>query len=259
MTSLVLYDARGVPSPRRVRMCLHEKHLSYQIRWLDLGLMEQKRPDFLALNPTGLVPVLQHDDRTLYDSNAINEYLDEVFPFPSLVPGDALGKAQMRMWFAFEADWAKPFRDIVYESLAKDRVRNAGLPLKEIVNTIHAHGANAVYARIVENLYHAPANTGLIDERRQLIFEKLSGMERALDDGRRWLCGEDFTLADICLAPRLAMLPAIGVDDLGERYPAIAAFMNRVVERDCWAASDVQPEAGETTRMMSSPRLSVSM
>ncbi|RNC97044.1 MAG: glutathione S-transferase family protein [Oricola sp.] len=259
MTSLVLYDARGVPSPRRVKMCLHEKQLSYQIRWLDLGLMEQKRPDFLVLNPTGLVPVLQHDGHTLYDSNAINEYLDEVFPFPSLVPSDAMGKAKMRMWFAFEADWARPFRDIVYETLAKDRVRNADLPIEAIVNTIHVHGTNPVYTQIVEKLYHAPTNKDLVEEQRQLIFEKLSGMERALEDGRHWLCGTDFTLADICLAPRLAMLPAIGVDDLGARYPAIAAFLKRIAERDCWAASDVQPKAGETARMMSSPRLSVAM
>ena len=68
MSEIVLYDAAGVPSPRRVRICLLEKKLPFTVKWLNLGLMDQKKPDFLKINPTGLVPALVHDGKTLYES-----------------------------------------------------------------------------------------------------------------------------------------------------------------------------------------------
>ena len=51
MSDLVLYDAAGVPSPRRVKICLFEKRLPFTTKWLNLGLMDQKRANYL--NPTG--------------------------------------------------------------------------------------------------------------------------------------------------------------------------------------------------------------
>jgi len=127
MSELVLYDAAGVPSPRRVKMCLFEKGLAFKIKWLNLGLMDQKSAAYLKLNPTGLVPTLLHDSKAIYESNVINEYLDAVFPDPPLVPKDAYGKAEMRMWFAFESDFGKPFRDAVYETMGKERLKSTGI------------------------------------------------------------------------------------------------------------------------------------
>ncbi|MGD9921164.1 MAG: glutathione S-transferase family protein, partial [Pseudorhodoplanes sp.] len=121
MSELVLYDGAGVPSPRRVKICLLEKGLPFTIKWMNLGLMDQKAPGYLKLNPTGLVPTLVHEGKAVYESNVINEYLDAVFPNPPLVPKDAYGQARMRMWFAFENDFAKPFRDAVYETMGKQR------------------------------------------------------------------------------------------------------------------------------------------
>ena len=86
MGDIVLYDAANSPCGRRVRLCLLEKGLPFEIRWLKLGLMDQKQPRYLKLNPSGLVPTLIHDGRTLDESNVINEYLDAVFPDPPLMP-----------------------------------------------------------------------------------------------------------------------------------------------------------------------------
>jgi glutathione S-transferase len=115
MTELVLYDAGGTPSPRRVKMCLFEKSLPFKIKWLNIALMDQKTPAYLKLNPMGLVPTLVHDGKAIFESNVINEYIEAVFPNPPLVPGDAYGQAQMSMWFAFENDFGKPFRDVAYD------------------------------------------------------------------------------------------------------------------------------------------------
>ncbi len=67
MSELVLYDAGGTPSPRRVKMCLIEKGLPFTIKWLNIALMDQKAPAYLKLNPTGLVPTLVHEGRALYE------------------------------------------------------------------------------------------------------------------------------------------------------------------------------------------------
>ena len=64
-------------------------------------------------------------------------------------------------------------------------------------------------------------------------------------DGRRWLLGDVFSLADIALAPRHAMYPLIGVEDFDDRYPRIAGWMARVAERPSWEASLILPQPGE--------------
>lgn len=81
----------------RVRIVLNLKGLSYDYVAHHLRKGEQREPDFLRLNPHGLVPALELDDGTiLTQSNAIIEYLDEVHPEPPLLPKDALGRARVR-------------------------------------------------------------------------------------------------------------------------------------------------------------------
>lgn len=80
MSEVVLYDAGGTPSPRRVRVCLLEKGLPFKIKWLNIALMDQKAPSYLKLNPTGLVPTLIHDSNAIFESNVINEYIEALFP-----------------------------------------------------------------------------------------------------------------------------------------------------------------------------------
>jgi glutathione S-transferase len=248
MTELVLYDAAGVPSPRRVKMCLFEKGLPFKIKWLDLGLMDQKQLSYLKLNPMGLVPTLIHDDKVIFESNIINEYIDALFPTPPLVPRDAYGQAQMRMWFAFENDFGKPFRDVAYETFGKGRLKSTGMTAEKLRDEISKRTANAAYITFATRVLTAPRDEDLIVDRGQILLEKMAQMEERLSDGRIWLCGEQFTLADIALAPRVDLFPVIGIADIYQRFPHIGKFMERMRERPSWAASAVRPEPGETER-----------
>ena len=252
MSELILYDAAGVPSPRRVKICLFEKGLPFKIKWLNLGLMDQKNPSYLKLNPTGMVPTLLHDGRAIYEFNVINEYLDAVFPTPALVPKDAYGQAQMRMWFAFENDFAKPFRDAVYETMGKERLQSTGITPEKLRDEISKRTTNEVYVRFATKVLTAPKDEALVADRQQLLMEKMSLMDSRLSDGRPWLCGEHFTLADIALGPRVDMFPIVGVADLYQRFPNIGKFMDRLKARPSWAASAVRPEPGETERTIES-------
>jgi glutathione S-transferase len=248
MSEVVLYDAGGTPSPRRVKMCLIEKGLPFTIKWLNIALMDQKAPAYLKLNPTGLVPTLVHEGRALYESNVINEYIEAVFPNPPLVPKDAFGQAQMRMWFAFENDFGKPFRDAAYETFAKDRLKSTGVTTDKLREEIGKRTKNEAYLRFATKVLMNARDDELIADRQQILLEKMGQIEDRLADGRTWLCGEEFTLADIALAPRVDMFPVIGITDLYQRFPRIGQFMDRIKARPSWAASGVRPEPGETER-----------
>jgi glutathione S-transferase len=250
MSELVLYDAAGVPSPRRVKICLLEKGLPFRIKWLNLALMDQKQPSYLELNPTGLVPTLVHDGKAIFESNAINEYIDAIFPKPPLVPKDAYGQAQMRMWFAFENDFAKPFRDAAYETMGKERLRSTGITPDKLREEISRRTKNEAYVRFATKVLTAPRDDEMLADRHQLMMEKMAQMEERLSDGRPWLCGDMFTLADIALGPRVDMFPVIGIGDLYARFPRIGQLMARLKARPSWTASAVRPEPGETERMV---------
>jgi glutathione S-transferase len=243
-TGIILYDAANSPAGRRVRMTLLEKGLKFESRWLDLALLDQKRPAYLQLNPSGLVPTLVHDGGVLFESNVINEYLDAIFPLPPLVPREPVARAQMQMWMAFELEWAKPFRDIIYETFAKERLQRSGVSAETLATTISTRTTNPAYLHMARQLLTNPRNDALVEDRIAILFERLAWMEAQLADGRHWLLGNEFTLADIALAPRIAMFPLIGIHDLDRLFPRIGAFMSRVAERPSWCASDLRPEVG---------------
>jgi glutathione S-transferase len=69
-------------------------------------------------------------------------------------------------------------------------------------------------------------------------------MEEQLADGRTWLLGDAFSLADIALAPRIEMFPFIGVTDIAERFPRIGHFMSRMRARPSWEPSGLMPTPG---------------
>jgi glutathione S-transferase len=236
-SGLLLYDAPHSPAGRRVRITLFEKGLVAEIRWLDLALMEQKRPEYLRLNPSGVVPTLVHGSRILFDSGVICEYLDALHGQPTLVPVDHDARLEMRQWIAFEQEWARPFRDAIYEGFARERLRRTGLAAHELPARLGANTSNPAYLHLAIDLLSRPGDPQVIADRIAVLMERLAWMEERLADGRTWLLGERYTLADIALAPRLDMFPAIGVHDIDQRFPRIGTFLQRVRARPSWAAT----------------------
>lgn len=243
MDPLVLYDAPNSPCGRRVRMCLIEKAVPFEIRWMSLGLMDQKQPWYLELNPNGLVPTLVHGEHAFYESNVINEYIDTLFPEPRLVPDEPYLQAQMRMWMAFELDWAKPFRDAVYETMGKRRLQDTNISPDELQSEISRRTDNPFYLKFALNVLTTPKDDQLIADRHHVLAEKMALMEDRLSDGRTWLLGDDFSLADIALGPRTEMFPVIEMSDVYERFPHVGAFMERLRQRPSWAQSDIKPDS----------------
>src|SRR3984893_18323963 len=100
--SFILYNAPQSTCSQRVRFVLNAKALPFEDKKLDLLAGDPLKPDYLALNPNGVVPTLDHDGNIVIDSSVIIEYLDEVVPAPQrFTPGDPAKRARMRALMRF--------------------------------------------------------------------------------------------------------------------------------------------------------------
>jgi RNA polymerase-associated protein len=108
---MILYSGTACPFSQRCRIVLHEKGMDFDIKDVDL---QDKADEIAAMNPYGRVPILVERDLTLYESNIINEYIDERFPHPQLMPADPVMRARARLFLHnFESDLFSHLGDIV--------------------------------------------------------------------------------------------------------------------------------------------------
>ena len=99
---MVLYSGTTCPFSQRCRFVLFEKGMDFEIKDVDLF---NKPEDINVMNPYGQVPILVERDLVLYESNIINEYIDERFPHPQLMPADPVMRARARLFlFRFEQE-----------------------------------------------------------------------------------------------------------------------------------------------------------
>lgn len=190
-----LYDYPDCPFCQKVRVVLAEKDLEFEIKPVDLRKGEQKAPEFLKLNPYGKVPVLIDDDIVIYDSTVIDEYLDEEYPNPPLMPEDSAGRARVR--------------------LLEDFCDNSFIPpAGAILAELHKPEAERDNEKIKK--YQADVN------------RVLARLEVALE-GKQYLADE-FSLADVAFVPRVLILAQLGIE-LDARLHNVAAWIARLRER----------------------------
>jgi glutathione S-transferase len=239
--ALVLYDYHGSPCARRVRAVLLEKGLAWETRLVDLTRLEQKRPEYLALNPNGVVPTLVHGDRVIYESNVITEYLDDVFPGPRLYPTDPWQRAQAKMWQAFELAMAKEYRPLMYLRVIGpyDRLR----PRDEVLADARRSTDDPAHLDWVARVWDGTVVSD--DEARHLdalLGQRLDRPEAALA-GRDWLVGDAYSIADLSVAPRVAMYPVVQLPLDPARHPKVCGWLARVTSRPAFARSEgVRPD-----------------
>ncbi len=92
---MILYSGIACPFSQRCRFVLFEKGMDFEIVDVDIF---NKPEDLAVMNPYNQVPVLVERDLILYESNIINEYIDERFPHPQLMPGDPVLRARSRLF-----------------------------------------------------------------------------------------------------------------------------------------------------------------
>lgn len=108
---MILYSGTSCPFSHRCRIVLYEKGMDFEIRDVDMHDLPE---EIAAMNPYNQVPILVERDLVLYESNIINEYIDERFPHPQLMPPDPVMRARARLFlFNFERDLFNHVREIM--------------------------------------------------------------------------------------------------------------------------------------------------
>lgn len=98
MSEICLYSYDACPFAQRTRMVLAEKEVEFRLEEIDL---RNKPEGWSEISPSGKVPLLRHEGTSIYESSIINEYLDELFPDPPLLPAKPLARAQARIWMDY--------------------------------------------------------------------------------------------------------------------------------------------------------------
>ena len=185
----ILYHLWLSPFSRTIRVVLKEKNLDFTLK---AEKVWERRPEFLALNPAGDVPVLIEPDGTVIaDVRAIAEFLDEVHREKLLIGINPIDRAEVRRlcaWFDIKMN-AEVTENLVGEKMMK-RFLGLGQPNSSAIRAGHA------------NLVHHLDYIGYLTERR------------------RWLAGENFSLADITAAAHLSSLDYLGDVPWEEHEPA---------------------------------------
>lgn len=224
-----LYHSPYSTCSQKVRLCLFEKKIDFEAIELDFWKEEHLTPEYLALNPNGVVPTLVHNGEPVIDSSVIVEYLDEVFPDPALSPPDALGKAKMRAWLRFLEE--VPTVAIRVPSFNKAFVQLWADKSDEELE----HQAQARPLRTA--LYQSLGRDGVSKEEYDASLKRLrmtiERMEKALS-ADEWICGNNLSLADICVIPTIDRMNDLGLSHIWSDTPNVQRWWSAVQKLDCF-------------------------
>jgi len=197
-----LYTFPPSTNSRKVRIALLEKGLEFERINVDLTKREQKTPEYLKIHPFGQIPALDDEGFIVYDSTVINEYLEDEYPYPSLMPKDSEGRARVRLMEDFRDSHFNPyFVHIIQEMRKPEGERDA--------------------ARI--------------DNAKAEITKAFDTIEQELN-GKEYL-GSAFSLADVAFMSNIELLDRVGVPVDAAKYPNTVAWIARLKARPSFAGS----------------------
>ena len=219
-----LYHGHISNCSMRVRMTLIEKGLPWTSHHLDLKKKENISDAYFAINPNGLVPTLIDNGVVHIESNDIIDYLDETYPEPSL--RTAANEEEMLEWLRLAASIHVPaVKPYVYATKIQKKVKKTAqeqkkydeLQKNEELKKFHAkHAGSSAFGE--EDIARA----------RQILDECFTKLEFALE-GRDWIMGDQFTLADIAWIPLHFVL--IGCGYPFGRHPKVSRWAAALGEK----------------------------
>jgi len=226
---LELYHNNMSSCAQKARVALAEKHLQWKSHHLDLRAGDQQQPDYLKLNPKGVVPTLIDGDLVIRESNVILEYLEDAYPDPPMRPADAYGRSQVRLW---NQRLAEGHHDIAtstlsmgiafrHQYLAKgepecgELIENVPDPVKrERRRDVIYNGTEAGEFRLAVTMW----------------ISLLNDMEAALGQ-HEWLVGDYYTIADAAYTPYLTRLDHLHVLGFIDDKPRVTDWYARIKAR----------------------------
>jgi glutathione S-transferase len=232
---LTLYNAAHSTCSQKVRICLAEKSLPFGDIKLDLGKgKDHLKPEYLKLNPNGVVPTLVDDGAIVTDSSVICEYLDEKYPAVRLIPEDLVERAKMRAWMRF-------IEEVPTAAVRVPSFNMGFLPRFAGLDRAQFEAEQSDIRPIRKQFYRRMGTSGFKKEDVQSSLEQLGNtcrrMDEALGNGP-WLMGAQYTLADIIVAPLIDRMADLGFSDIWyEKYPRVTDWYQRMQARPAFQAT----------------------
>lgn len=233
LTGLHLYHGDISNCSMRVRMTLEEKGIDWTSHHIDLKKKENVTEEYFGINPNGLVPTLVHDGVVHIESNDIIDYLDRTFPDPSLRRTE--GDPEMLEWLNLAASLHVPaIKPYVYATKMQKKVqktreeeeRYQSLQQNEDLKEFHSKHAGS-----------SQFTADDIEAAKQKLDDAFTKLNETLT-ARRWIMGDDFTLADISWIPVHFVLVGCGYPF--ERYPEIVRWADNTAARESFKAGVLQ-------------------
>ena len=238
--TIELYHTAHSTCSQKVRLTLAEKGMPERGKdWIehevDLGKFQQLEPEYLKLNPNGVVPTLVHDGQVLIESTAILEYLEEVFPDPPLAPPDAVGRARMRAWMHYVDE--VPTVAVRVPSFA-----NLFAPMRFTKTSDADFKTHTERLPLRKQFYQRMTQKGFgqadIDHALDQIRQTCERIERTMDEtGGPWIMGKQYTLVDAQVTPSIDRMEDMGYGYLWEDLAKMSAWWERIKARPSYAAA----------------------
>jgi glutathione S-transferase len=233
---LVLYHASHSTCSQKVRLVLHEKGVKFDDVKLDLGKKDQLKPEYLALNPNGVVPTLVDDGIPIIESSVICEYLEEKYPHNPLTPADLVERARMRAWMHF-------IEEVAVGAIRVPSFNRAFLYRFDGLDQKRFEAEQMNVRKVRKELFQrmgSPKGFGKAEVERSLgeLSETCRRMNEAIAKKGPWLLGEQFTLADVLVMPSIDRMADLGLSHLWEgKFPHVSAWYERLKARPAFQAT----------------------
>ena len=223
---MILHHGWRSSASRRVRLCLAEKGLAYEGHVVDMAAMEHHSPEYLRINPLGVIPTLIHDGRPLHESGTICEYLDEAYPEPPLRPDAAFERALMRNWIRHIDGLIHNL--IIFNwrhHLQKVASQWSDEELAEKLKNIPSKERQESWLRVARKPY--------TEEERDAARAKLVLL----------LVGKAYSIADISAVPFVKRIDEeIAPDEISaKKHPRVSEWWTKIQARPAFARANIGP------------------
>lgn len=220
---------------QKVRFALATKGLEWDSEELDLRRGDQLRPDYLKINPKGLVPALVHDGNVIVESNIILDYLNEAFPAPALLPEAPLDRARARWWMkrlddGLHLDIAALSFGIAYRHQLL-KACGSKEAVKKHIDAVPDPYLREVERQVVDDGLGSPRFATAV-----MQFDKLVGELDTELSARDWIGGDSLGLADIAYAPYATRLEHLNMQGLWETRVRFSDWYQRLKNTDGYKA-----------------------
>ena len=224
--SFILYNAPQSTCSQRVRFVLNAKELRFEEKKLDLLAGDQLKPEYLALNPNGVVPTLDHDGNIVIDSSVIIEYLDEVAPEPAhFTPHEPVARARMRSLMRFIDEMPAAAVRVPTFNLAF-LPRSAAMSEKEFVAFAESKPLRKEFMLSMGRKGFPRKEMDAAMQRLRRTYERVDA--EIASSGGPWLLGKDVSLADISLMPAIVRMADLGQEGAWQDLPRVRHWYDAI-------------------------------